>query len=169
MANYGLLKGGNPYGNPTTLADRSAARLVNSMERDDQGITRVYLAYLPLLPNRLADSPCLRDVVELFCSAWTDFRRRQPQGDLMGMPQYGKALRSLSRALSGSQARNTETLAAMMLLDRTSTLFDRNQRSHIHVRGIRQAFINKGPPNMEDELDVDVTNEVNGLMVSHPG
>lgn len=165
-ANYGILQIGRPRGNPTTLADRTAARLVTSMDRDQHGITSVYMSYLPQLPKHLIQSPCLRDAVELFCSFWADFRRQKPQGELLAMPQYGKALRSLRRALMGSQANDTETLVAMVLLDRSNCLFDKRQRVYIHVEAIRQTFLRKGPPTLRNQLEIDVSNEVHGLLVS---
>jgi hypothetical protein len=124
------------------------------------------MSYLPQLPSRLVDSPCLRDSVDLFCAAWADFRRRQPQGELMAMPQYGKVLRSLTRTLMSEQALKVETLAAMVLLERTCKLFDRGKFSSIHHQGILQMMERKGPPDLNDDLDITVTNEVHGLMVS---
>ncbi|CAH0020928.1 unnamed protein product [Clonostachys rhizophaga] len=165
-AEYGLLQVTPPRANPTTLAERVATRLVGNLDKGANGITSLQMSYLPQLPSRLADSPCLRDSVDLFCAAWADFRRRQPQGELMAMPQYGKVLRSLRRTLMSEQALKVETLAAMVLLERTCKLFDRGKFSSIHHQGILQMMERKGPPDLNDDLDITVTNEVHGLMIS---
>ncbi|CAG9982896.1 unnamed protein product [Clonostachys byssicola] len=165
-AGYGLLQA-TPRSNPTTIADRVGSRLVGNMERGRIGVAGIYMTYLPELPKRLARSPCLRDSTDLFCSAWSSFRRHDPQqGGLMGMPQYGKALRSLGRALLNDQHRDVETLAAMVLLERTSRLFNRDpHQTGIHLKAIREVFRQRGPPNIKDELDVAATNEVHGLLL----
>ncbi|VUC30815.1 unnamed protein product [Clonostachys rosea] len=165
-AGYGLLKV-SPRSNPTTVADRVGVRLVGNMERGPIGVAGIYMTYLPELPKRLARSPCLRDSVDLFCSAWTSFRRGHLQeGGLMSMPQYGKSLRSLGRALLNDHHHDVETLAAMVLFERTSRLFNPDpHQAGIHLKAIREVFCQKGPPNIKDELDVAATNEIHWLLL----
>ncbi|CAH0053994.1 unnamed protein product [Clonostachys solani] len=165
-AGYGLLQV-TPRSNPTTVADRVGLRLVGNMERGRIGVAGIYMTYLPELPKRLATGACLRDSADLFCSAWSSFRRRDlQQGGLMGMPQYGKALRSLGRALLNDHHRDVETLAAMVLLERTSRLFNRDpHQTGIHLKAIREVFRQRGPPDVKDELDVAATNEIHGLLL----
>ncbi|VUC29435.1 unnamed protein product [Clonostachys rosea] len=168
-AEYGLLlQVGLPRSNPTTLADRISVRLVASMEHGSEGLISVHMSYLPELPKRLSASACLRDSVDLFCAAWSDSRRHRQRKELMEMPQYGKLLRSLRRALVASQACSIETLAAMTLLERTSKLFDGGRYADLHLKGIREALIRRGLPKSEDSLEIAVTNEIHGLLLRDP-
>ncbi|CAH0054074.1 unnamed protein product [Clonostachys solani] len=168
-AEYGLLlQVGLPRSNPTTLADRISVRLVASMDHGSEGLISVHMSYLPELPRRLGSSACLRDSVDLFCAAWSDSRRHRKRRELMEMPQYGKLLRSLRRALVASQACSVETLAAMTLLERTSKLFDGGRYADLHLKGIREALIRRGLPKLEDPLEIAVTNEIHGLLLRDP-
>ncbi|CAH0004451.1 unnamed protein product [Clonostachys byssicola] len=155
-----------PRPNPTTRYDHIALRLVSSLERGPQGITTLSMSYLPELPARLSESKCLRDSVDLFCSALIDFRNHKPEGELHVMTQYGKALRSLRMTLLGNEAFKPETMAAMALLERMERLFRRGTPSNVHTKGILQAVKMKGPPKLKDHLDVAVANELYGILLN---
>ncbi|KAK7229793.1 hypothetical protein V2G26_001963 [Clonostachys chloroleuca] len=155
-----------PRSNPTTRYDHIALRLVSSLERGPQGITTLSMSYLPELPARLSESKCLRDSVDLFCSALIDLRNHKPEGELHVMTQYGKALRSLRMALLGNEAVKPETMAAMALIERMERLFRRGTPSNVHTKGILQAVKMKGPPKLKDHLDVAVANELYGILLN---
>jgi hypothetical protein len=138
----------------TTVADRLASRLVSHIKSaPDRGMI-LRVEYLRELPKRLSDSPCVRDSVALYCAAWASFRRGERSGEFLNMDAYGKALRSLQRALFGPRAVSIETLAAMTLLERTEHMFDRGRPSCnvSHARGIMHLLRLLGPPKPEDEV-----------------
>ncbi|VUC30538.1 unnamed protein product [Clonostachys rosea] len=156
----------NPRPNPTTRYDRIALKLISNLERGPDGITTLRMSYLPELPQRLSESKCLRDSVDLFCSALIDFRSHKPEGELHVMVQYGKALRSLRMALVGKDALKPETIAAMALIERMEGLFKRGSPSNVHTKGILQVLKAKGPPKLKDHLDVAVANELYGVLLN---
>ncbi|VUC25545.1 unnamed protein product [Clonostachys rosea] len=165
-AGYGRLQMTLPRSNPTTVADRVGLRLALTLERGPAEVVTTFMGYLPEIPKRLAGSACLRDSVDLFCTAWAGFRSQSPRKPLIAMPQYGKLLRSLQKALTNDEAYRIETLAAMMLLERTVRLFDLDSENvDFHLKGIRQVFAKKGLPNPDDQLDVKLTNEVHALLL----
>lgn len=158
-----------PRPQPTTLCDRVAQRLVGHLERGRDGGITLQMTYLKYLPQRLSESACLRDSVALFCTSWAGFRRQQPRGEIVNTVGYGKVLRSLQRALEGPQALSVETLAAVTLLERTDAIFNRKPKHHwdVHQKGIRNLITQKGPPNVDDMLDVCLANENYGMLLGH--
>jgi hypothetical protein len=158
-------------GPPTTAADRMAHRLVRTLERNPDGTQGILLqlGYLTGVPQRLAQSPVLRDSVELFCAAWVGYTQRGQgrglPGGIMSLNQYGKTLRSLQSAIgSAENALTVETLAAMMLLERTESYFGRGQLPAAHMRGIAMLVEKKGPPNLKDPLDMMLANNARDLL-----
>ncbi|CAH0047170.1 unnamed protein product [Clonostachys solani] len=165
-AGYGRLQMALPRGNPTTVADRVGHRLASTLERGPAEVVTTFMGYLPEIPKRIAGSPCLRDSVDLFCTAWAGFRSQLPRKPLIAMAQYGKLLRSLQKALTNGETHRIETLAAMTLLERTARLFDLgSENMDFHLKGIRQVFVKKSLPNPDDQLDVKLTNEVYALLL----
>lgn len=142
---------------PTTVSDRLAAQLVRLLEKDASREILSNASYLEHIPTRLGDSPALRDCVALFCSAWGNYRRELIDRELIPPKAYGKALRSLQRALhTPNEQLRAETLGAVTIMERCNVLFD-NDRTHrpmIHVRAIHNIMKTRGPPNLDDDLDL---------------
>ncbi|CAG9978185.1 unnamed protein product [Clonostachys byssicola] len=152
---------------PSTSAERLAIKL-NMLLRDglDNGVCRL-MSYLPHVRQRLGHSTCLRDCTAVFCSAWADYRRRAPAESLISLKLFGKALRSLGKAVQDNKmAFTAETLGAMALLERTESLFGVGPVKHLvkHLNGIKYVLQHKGPPNLDDGLDVLLTFENQGAL-----
>jgi hypothetical protein len=153
-----------PRSYPTTTADRVASRLAAYLERGSRFDASLAADYFRLLPARLGASAALRDAVALFCMGWGNFRRASPPKTIVDPRAYGKALRSLQRALSGDDNEGKqlacETLAAASVMDRVEVLFGGQQQhqeglqSVTHARGIYSLMATRGPPNLDDDLDV---------------
>lgn len=156
-----------PRNVPTTVADRIAARLVALLDKGTYETSVINMRYMKLVPPRLGSSAALRDTVALICSAWAGSRRRRPVEELVALGIYGKALRSLQRALSGPEQLHCETLAAVTIMERFFVLFNRGNRSNriLHGQGIRTLMEQRGTPNLNDEFDLLLTIENQGAMV----
>ncbi|VUC21590.1 unnamed protein product [Clonostachys rosea] len=159
-----------PRARLTTSADRVSARLAGLLERGSEAGVRIQMSYLPLLPQRLSRSACLRDCTGLFCYAWNGYRRREPVSKLLLTSHYNKAIRSLQLAINGGQAYDVETFGAMVLLERASSLFGEGQPQSAlaHRRAIRHVLQAKRGPAIGDELDVSLTYENQWLKVKNP-
>ncbi|CAI6098780.1 unnamed protein product [Clonostachys chloroleuca] len=150
-----------------TPDELSCMRLISHLDGGLQRITHLGLTFVLKLPTRIQGSACLRDSVQLFCSGLTDFQHPEPKRDLMLLPEYGKALRSLRLALTNDEALKAETLAAVTLMERASDLFDRQgKKFNIHSRAAIQMMRQRGPTNTDDELDVAVCNDLYGMEMS---
>ncbi|CAG9983253.1 unnamed protein product [Clonostachys byssicola] len=148
-----------PRARLTTSADRVSARLVGLLERGSEAGVRVQMSYLPFLPQRLSRSACLRDCTSLFCYAWNGYRRREPVSKLLLTSHYNKAIRSLQLAINGGKAYDVETLSAIALLERASSLFGQPQSALAHRRAICYVIQARGGPTIGDDLDVAITYE----------
>ncbi|KAJ4249070.1 hypothetical protein NW762_012402 [Fusarium torreyae] len=168
---YGLLRlVPPPRSAPTTTADRVSASWVAQFEIDPKMDLLKTLGYSPLLPCRVGESSALRDVLALFSSTWSHFKRGKTVGGLIDAKVYAKAIRSLRRAIEHSTKFATcETLAATVLLERFEVLFDTDRSYHrcIHARGVYSILARKGPPKLTDELDVCLALESQGVVQSH--
>lgn len=154
---------------PTTTAERVAARLVGYLDKGSSYDASLAACYLHLLPSRLGESSALRDAVALFCGCWGSFRRANPAESPVDPKAYGKALRSLKRAIDDPrQQLSAETLAATSIMDRVEILFDsRKRRGHAtHAKGISVLMTKRGPPKPDDELDIHLTLGNQGTLVS---
>lgn len=150
---------------PTTVTDRLAAQLVSHLNRAaDRGMI-LPKSYLQYVPSRLADYPCLRDTIALFCTVWSNFRRGRQCLDFINLPAYGKAIRSLRRALGTEQAFAVETLAAVTILQRTEELFNPGGQRMIHDQGMTTLLENIGPPEPSDEFHISVLCEDYSILV----
>ncbi|CAG9982214.1 unnamed protein product [Clonostachys byssicola] len=152
---------------PTTVTDRLAAQLVSHLNRaSDRGmiLSKTYLQYIP---SRLGYFPCLRDTIALFCTVWSNFRRGRQSLDFINLPAYGKAIRSLRRALGTQQAFAVETLAAVTILQRTEELFNPGGQRMIHDQGMTTLLENIGPPESGDEFHISVLCEDYSILVPY--
>jgi hypothetical protein len=122
-------------------------------------------SYLQYVPGRLGYFPCLRDTIALFCTVWSNFRRGRQSLDFINLPAYGKAIRSLRRALGTQQAFAVETLAAVTILQRTEELFNPSGQRMIHDQGMTTLLENIGPPESGDEFHISVLCEDYSILV----
>ncbi|KAI0887879.1 uncharacterized protein GGS22DRAFT_154486 [Annulohypoxylon maeteangense] len=155
----------------TTVADRVASRFVGYLAHESSVWDMLASAgYNKHLPVRLSESAALRDSVALMCSTWTNYRRNVPPDQIIDTNLYGKALRSLQRSLSDHQLQlRCETLAAATLLERLELIFDTHRPFHRtrHSFGISSLLLTRGPPNPNDELDMQLALENHASMISH--
>lgn len=153
---------------PTTTADRIAVRLVGYFDKNPRDPS-VVITYFKLLAQLFGQSAAFSDSVALFCSCWSCFQHGVPDGYYMDYNLYGKALRSHQRALNNpTEQLSCETLAATTILDRTEIFFDGNQRHNkaVHVAGIVASLAKRGPPKLNDDLDIHLALENQGRLVS---
>lgn len=150
------------------MADRIALRLINTIERDPIGEILFNASYLKLLPERLKESPALRDCVALFCHAWTNFHRVElMEQSSVFIESYGKALRSLMRAMQNPDTQlSAETCAAVTLMGRCNLLFDCGKMA-IHSDGVAKMMRRKGPPKEGDELHKKLAICNNGIVLRY--
>ncbi|KAK6957112.1 hypothetical protein Daesc_002397 [Daldinia eschscholtzii] len=109
-----------PRKNLTTVADRVGARLVGYLSHENASWDILSsFGYIKHLPVRLSESAALRDCVALMCSTWANARRDFASAQLIDSSLYGKALRTLQRAINDhDQQLSSETLAAATILER---------------------------------------------------
>ncbi|VUC27442.1 unnamed protein product, partial [Clonostachys rosea] len=140
----------------TTAAERISRRLVALLENGHEGVAVMKMSYLPHTPQRIAHSACLRDCAAFFCSAWADYRRREPADKLLAPGLCVKAVKSLQLALNGGKGFTPETLAAMNMLERAVSLFGvgRAPDLQLHLRGIRHVLMQNPAPDMQDPFDL---------------
>ena len=169
-ASYGLMRlVPPPRSVPTTVADRVSARWVAQFDMNPVRDLLKTVGYTTLLPLRVVESPALRDVVALFCSAWSNFKRGKTEDGLIEMKTYAKAIRSMRRAIEDQvEFSSGETLAATILLERFEALFDKERSYHrcIHGRGVYSLLARRGPPKLTDEFDVCLALEGQATVVS---
>lgn len=144
-----------PRGLPTTAADRVGLRLVKDLEGDPTLNAKRYYDYLP---SRLVESVCLRDCVMLFSSTVSDYRLQKPASASLTMACYGKALRSLRRAVQGPQASDLETLVSVALLGRSEDFFRPawKQFPTVHSQAVVHLSKRLGPPDGTDRYHFGV-------------
>ncbi|CAH0052400.1 unnamed protein product [Clonostachys solani] len=114
---------------------------------------------LEFCPQRISQSPCLLDCTALLCQLWIQcFKRREPVSTMFGSKAYGKAIRSLKRAVAGDQLYTVETLGAMMLFYRFMRFSGLYSPAELlpHQLGIRRVIKQIGNPDMKDELHFEV-------------
>lgn len=115
--------------------------------------------FVDYCPQRIHQSSCLLDCVALFCQLWIRcFKRREPLSAVLGSKAYGKAIRSLRRAVAGDQLYTVETLGAMMLFYgfMRFTGFYSSVELLPHQLGIRRVIKQIGPPDRKDELHLEI-------------
>ncbi|CAH0043739.1 unnamed protein product [Clonostachys solani] len=147
---------------PMTRPDQLASYL-NAVLHDGtyQG-DLAQLDVLSFIPQRLHLSQCLSDSVAFWCHLQLDTRRKLPKPSVATLHYYSKALQSLQSTLEGKNAYRTETLAAAVLLQRTTLPFHKTVKSDsiAHAKGISALVMQRGPPNLDDDLDVSLAIEL---------
>ncbi|KAJ4252866.1 hypothetical protein NW762_010772 [Fusarium torreyae] len=150
-----------------TPTDRLGSYLITQSAKSPELI--INLAYFKHLPRRLNESPALANCLAVLCDSWTNFQRSIAPDRLIEPRLYGRALRSLHTALNGPKQLNVETLTAMTLLQRVEVLFDTRRGDHqtVHSGGMIPLMIKKGPPNLDDPLDIHLAHEVQDTLATH--
>ncbi|CAH0046933.1 unnamed protein product, partial [Clonostachys solani] len=140
----------------TTAAERVSRRLFTLLEDGHETVAVMKMSYLPHTPQRIAHSACLRDCAAFFCSAWSDYRRREPAENLLAPRLCVKAVKSLQQALNGGKGYTPETLAAMNMLERAVSLFGVGKAPdlELHLRGIRHVLMQNPAPDIRDPFDL---------------
>ncbi|VUC27685.1 unnamed protein product [Clonostachys rosea] len=158
-----------PRADLTTRADRVASRLVYHIKGERNWGWVFSMQYLQHLPNRLSESPSLRDTVALFCSVLGDYRRGKEASEFLTLPAYGKALNSLRRTLKTSQGFKMETLASIIMLERTESVFDRGRNNICltHAEAIATMIQKVGPPKADDQLHLGLVSDCYGTLAVH--
>lgn len=157
----------SPRQNPTTSADRTAARLVRSLVGHESKDIFFQVGYLKFLPARLNHSPALRDCTALMCASYASYMRGSSANQVVNLGMYGKALRGLQRALDNRSSVSCETLAAASLMERIEVLFDVTKPAHRarHAQGIDILMRKKGPPDLDNEFDIQLAIENHATLV----
>lgn len=103
----------------------------------------------------------------LFCSVLGDYRRGREATEFLALPSYGKALNSLRRAIKTGQGLKIETLASIIMLERTESVFDRGRDaiSLKHTEAIATMIQNIGPPKADDQLHLGLVSDSYGTLV----
>lgn len=152
----------------TTVAERVSRRLFALLEDGHETVTVMKMSYLPHTPQRIAHSTCLRDCAAFFCSAWADYRRREPAENLLAPRLCVKAVKSLQQVLNHGKGYTPETLAAMNMLERAVSLFGVGKAPNLelHLRGIRHVLMENPAPDILDPFDLGAAFESVCILVS---
>lgn len=159
-----------PMSPPTSPIDSLAQRLVAAI-RCGPGIQRdisIRVPWIHLIPSRLESSQALRDAVQLFLNSWTTARCHPTEGSSLHRISYGIALKSLRTALQHPQeAFTSTTLAATSLLYTSEYNFElkRQANRNNHTSGLQGLIVERGPPRIDDELDVCLSFDAVGALL----
>ncbi|KAK7217326.1 hypothetical protein V2G26_005329 [Clonostachys chloroleuca] len=152
----------------TTTADRVSAQLVHLLEIKER--TGLELPpYLKFVPERLSHSNCLADSIALLYLTWHQASRGESQAKVLGSKTYGKALKSLQRAVNSQAVYTVETLAAMVILlgltvhYKPFTLIDYRP----HTVAIRHVMRQIGAPQIQSSLHIGLIQSTEGLIGGH--
>lgn len=149
-----------------TASDRVAAQLVYQLESSPERRMVSDMMYLPMVAQHLGENSSLCDSVDLFCSAWAARRRKQPVADILSLPMYGKAIRSLSRALESSRAFTMDTVASIIILQKTEDLFNTSSQRFRHELGLTGILMNLTTlPEPGNLFESSIFCEIFGLLV----
>lgn len=152
---------------PATAADRVAGHLAHHLDSSFDRCMASDLMYLPYVPQHLDRNPSLRDSVDLLCSVWAAHRRQEPTTEFINMPMYGKAIRSLSKTLQSDQAFTVETIASIVILQKTEDLFNPGLKQFRHEQGLTTILSTVGPPPTGDMFHGSIVGEIYGLLVGY--
>jgi hypothetical protein len=147
-----------------------ADRVGNALDRHLQGDASngtALMGYLQHLPRLLSSSAALRDSVGLFCTLWGNSRRGRPASVAEGMPAYGKAIRSLLRALQSSRELPIETLASVTVMGRIEYSFHpaESLMYGVHSHAIAHILSKMGPPKQDDHIYMSLLEENYRILV----
>lgn len=155
-----------PRPNLTTTADRVGSRIVYHLDGKRDWGWVFSMHYLEDLPRRLSESTSLQHTVGLFCTVFGEYRRGDSAKEFVTLPAYGKALRSLRRAIAPGKTLTVETLASIMMLERTENVFNRGRDALCvtHSAAIADIIQQLGLPKSDDGLHRGLVTDSYGTM-----
>ncbi|KAL7782556.1 hypothetical protein V8C43DRAFT_326850 [Trichoderma afarasin] len=112
-----------------------------------------------LLPRYMIGNQVLCNAVRFMVSCYTNHRRGIYLQELFDRRAYSQALASLAQALQGpSNGITTPVLAAISIIHRVVTTYEPEAETcqNKHLEGINAIMAARGPPNLDDDLDVSL-------------
>jgi hypothetical protein len=151
-------------------ADHVAALLVSQLSTQRFADSATGFGYMRHVPQRMAMSRALQDSVAFFCTSWANYWRGLPLSQILDAKLQARAARSLRLELDGPRKLAPETVAAVTILQRLETLFDLQSEEPrgVHSMGMLALLAQKGPPDLEDELDVRMALDNQTILVCYP-
>lgn len=148
-----------PIAAPQGTTDSLVSRLVYVLESGLMRLPCISLKvpWLHLTPQRIAAEPVLCDTISLLLSTWFNAQKGLPREELLDRAAYGKSLTSLRGALQDPvKAYDISTLAATTLIHGIETCYDttRQPNQSNHASGLCALMVARGPPHLDDELDI---------------
>ncbi|CAH0040075.1 unnamed protein product [Clonostachys rhizophaga] len=152
--------------NLTTTADRVGSRIFYHLDGKRDWGWVFSMHYLEDLPRRLSESTSLQHTAGLFCTVFGEYRRGEPAKEFVTLPAYGKALRSLRRAIAPGKTLTVETLASIMMLERTENVFNRGRDALCvtHSAAVADIVQQLGLPKSDDGLHRGLVTDSYGTM-----
>jgi hypothetical protein len=149
----------SPTAAPHGTTDSLVSRLVYVLESGLMRLPCISLKvpWLHLTPQRIAAEPVLCDSISLLLNIWFNVQKCLPREDLLDRAAYGKSLTSLRAALQDpAKAYDISTLAATTLIQGIETCYDttRQPNQSNHASGLCALMVVRGPPRLDDELDI---------------
>lgn len=144
-----------------TSEERLASKLSTAMA---SGVPGLLLSHdlLSLMSARLSESTALSDALACLLATFSNLRCGLPYQDLIDLSTYGKALKSLHRALKDPNAQYaTTTLAAVTILYQVEVAYDSSKGPNkaLHCATIYDTMLTRGPPPLDDALDMHLAFE----------
>ncbi|KAH6630050.1 hypothetical protein B0J18DRAFT_420021 [Chaetomium sp. MPI-SDFR-AT-0129] len=148
-----------PTATPQGTADSLVSRLVYVLESDlmKSPCIRPKVPWLRLTPQRIPAEPVLCDAISLLLNTWFNAQKGLPREDVLDRKAYGKSLTSLRAALQNpTKVYDISTLVSTTLIQGIETCYDttRQPNQNSHASGLCALMVARGPPCLDDELDV---------------
>ncbi|KAI2606707.1 hypothetical protein GGR54DRAFT_413034 [Hypoxylon sp. NC1633] len=140
-------------GSPTDLLAGKIVTYLKSSEGTGYSLG-MFICTLGYTPS-LLENEALFDATSLLMSTWLKLCQGRNPEEMFDLRAYGRALRSLQKAITNSRERTSSaTLAAAIYLQTTEFLFDgKNGRNQIsHSNGIYTLMMERGPPKPGDNF-----------------
>jgi len=165
---------GRPREITPTSEEKLAAKLAQAMaasETSGHGNALVLSReVLGLMAARISESSALSDALGCLLATFGNLKRALPFQDLIDLHTYGKALKSLQKSLKDpAQQLSTATLAALTVLYQIEVAYDSSKGPNkaFHCGSIYTMMYTRGPPSLEDSLDVHLACENQQPMLSY--
>lgn len=155
-----------------TSEEKIAAKLAQCMATSETSGFGLLMSHevLGSMAQRVSESVALIDAMNCLLATFSNLRRAKPFQDLIDLQTYGKALKSLQKAYKDSdQQYTTATLAAATLLYRIEVAYDSSKgpNKSLHCSEIYGLMSSRGPPSLQDELDIYLAFENQRAMLSY--
>ncbi|KAB5532734.1 hypothetical protein GE09DRAFT_1227908 [Coniochaeta sp. 2T2.1] len=157
-----------------TSEEKLAAKLAQAMAASDtSGHGNALLLsheLLGFIGGRISESSALSDALACLLATFGNLKRALPFQDLIDLQTYGRALKSLQKAARDPQQQHaTATLAAATVLYQIEVAYDSSKGPNkaLHCGYIYSTMTVRGPPSLEDMLDVHLAFENEQPMLSY--